>query len=230
MEAFNFLNSDLNAVLITLKLALTTCFFLALIGTPLAYYLAFKSKKFKPFLESIVTLPLVLPPTVIGFYLIVFFSPDTALGKFFILLTGEQLIFSFYGLVLASIIYSLPFFFQLLQASLERIGKDTLKTSESLGASKFDTFINVIIPLSKKGFLTSFIISFAHTMGEFGIVLMVGGGIHGKTKVIAISIYDHVEQLSFGKAHFLAGGMLILSFIILLTLFYSNRRSIVRVT
>ena len=229
MEAFNFLNSDLNAVLITLKLALTTCFFLALIGTPLAYYLAFKSKKGKPFLESIVTLPLVLPPTVIGFYLIVFFSPDTALGKFFILLTGEQLIFSFYGLVLASIIYSLPFWVQPLQSSLEKIGKDTLKTSESLGASKFDTFINVIIPLSKKGFLTSFIISFAHTMGEFGIVLMVGGGIHGKTKVIAISIYDHVEQLSFGKAHFLAGGMLILSFIILLTLFYSNRRSIVRV-
>ena len=229
MEAFNFLNSDLNAVLITLKLALTTCFFLALIGTPLAYYLAFKSKKVKPFLESIVTLPLVLPPTVIGFYLIVFFSPDTALGKFFILLTGEQLIFSFYGLVLASIIYSLPFWVQPLQASLEKIGKDTLKTSESLGASKFDTFINVIIPLSKKGFLTSFIISFAHTMGEFGIVLMVGGGIHGKTKVIAISIYDHVEQLSFGKAHFLAGGMLILSFIILLTLFYSNRGSVVRV-
>ena len=229
MEAFNFLNSDLNAVLITLKLALTTCFFLALVGTPLAYYLAFKSKKVKPFLESIVTLPLVLPPTVIGFYLIVFFSPDTALGKFFILLTGEQLIFSFYGLVLASIIYSLPFWVQPLQASLEKIGKDTLKTSESLGASKLDTFINVIIPLSKKGFLTSFIISFAHTMGEFGIVLMVGGGIHGKTKVIAISIYDHVEQLSFGKAHFLAGGMLILSFIILLTLFYSNRRSIVRV-
>jgi len=229
MEAFNFLSSDLNAVLITLKLALTTCFFLALIGTPLAYYLAFKSKKVKPFLESIVTLPLVLPPTVIGFYLIVFFSPDTALGKFFILLTGEQLIFSFYGLVLASIIYSLPFWVQPLQAALEKIGKDTLKTSESLGASKFDTFINVIIPLSKKGFLTSFIISFAHTMGEFGIVLMVGGGIHGKTKVIAISIYDHVEQLSFGKAHFLAGGMLILSFIILLTLFYSNRRSIVRV-
>ena len=229
MEAFNFLNSDLNAVLITLKLALTTCFFLALIGTPLAYYLAFKSKKVKPFLESIVTLPLVLPPTVIGFYLIVFFSPDTALGKFFILLTGEQLIFSFYGLVLASIIYSLPFWVQPLQASLEKIGKDTLKTSESLGASKFDTFINVIIPLSKKGFLTSFIISFAHTMGEFGIVLMVGGGIHGKTKVIAISIYDHVEQLSFGKAHFLAVGMFILSFIILLTLFYSNRRLIVRV-
>ena len=229
MDTLNFSSSDFNAVLITLKLALTTCFFLALIGTPLAYFLAFKAKRAKPFLESIVTLPLVLPPTVIGFYLIVFFSPDTSLGKFFILLTGEQLIFSFYGLVLASIIYSLPFWVQPLQSSLEKIGNDTLKTSESLGASKFDTFINVIVPLSKKGFLTSFIISFAHTMGEFGIVLMVGGGIHGKTKVIAISIYDHVEQLSFGKAHFLAGGMLILSFIILLTLFYSNRRSIVRV-
>ena len=229
MDTLNFSSSDFNAVLITLKLALTTCFFLALIGTPLAYFLAFKSKRAKPFLESIVTLPLVLPPTVIGFYLIVFFSPDTPLGNFFILLTGEQLIFSFYGLVLASIIYSLPFWVQPLQSSLEKIGNDTLKTSESLGASKFDTFINVIVPLSKKGFLTSFIISFAHTMGEFGIVLMVGGGIHGKTKVIAISIYDHVEQLSFGKAHFLAGGMLILSFIILLTLFYSNKRSMVKV-
>ena len=229
MDTLNFSSSDFNAVLITLKLALTTCFFLALIGTPLAYFLAFKAKRAKPFLESIVTLPLVLPPTVIGFYLIVFFSPDTSLGKFFILLTGEQLIFSFYGLVLASIIYSLPFWVQPLQSSLEKIGNDTLKTSESLGASKFDTFINVIVPLSKKGFLTSFIISFAHTMGEFGIVLMVGGGIHGKTKVIAISIYDHVEQLSFGKAHFLAGCMLILSFIILLTLFYSNKRSMVKV-
>ena len=181
----------------------------------------------KFFLEAIVTLPLVLPPTVIGFYLIIFFSPETSLGKFFIMITGEQLIFSFYGLVLASIIYSLPFWVQPLQSSFEKIGKDTIRTAYTLGASPLDTFKNIIIPLSKRGFLTSFIISFAHTMGEFGIVLMVGGGIHGKTKVIAISIYDHVEQLSFGKAHFLAAGMLILSFIILLSLFYSNRTRVV---
>ena len=208
-------------------MALITCLFLAIIGTPLAYYLAFVSKKSKSFLEAIVTLPLVLPPTVIGFYLIIFFSPETSLGKFFIMLTGEQLIFSFYGLVLASIIYSLPFWVQPLQSSFEKIGKDTVRTAYTLGASPLDTFKNIIVPLSKRGFLTSFIISFAHTMGEFGIVLMVGGGIHGKTKVIAISIYDHVEQLSFGKAHFLAAGMLILSFIILLILFYSNRTRVV---
>ena len=227
MEIYNLLSSDISAIFITLKLALITCFFLAIIGTPLAYYLAFVSKSSKSFLEAIVTLPLVLPPTVIGFYLIIFFSPETSLGKFFIMLTGEQLIFSFYGLVFASIIYSLPFWVQPLQSSFEKIGKDTVRTAYTLGASPLDTFKNIIVPLSKRGFLTSFIISFAHTMGEFGIVLMVGGGIHGKTKVIAISIYDHVEQLSFGKAHFLAAGMLILSFIILLILFYSNRTRVV---
>ena len=227
MEIYNPLSSDISAIFITLKLALITCFFLAIIGTPLAYYLAFVSKRSKSVLEAIVTLPLVLPPTVIGFYLIIFFSPETSLGRFFIMLTGEQLIFSFYGLVLASVIYSLPFWVQPLQSSFEKIGKDTVRTAYTLGASPLDTFKNIIVPLSKRGFLTSFIISFAHTMGEFGIVLMVGGGIHGKTKVIAISIYDHVEQLSFGKAHFLAAGMLILSFIILLVLFYSNRTRVV---
>ena len=229
MEIYNPLSSDISAIFITLKLALITCFFLAIIGTPLAYYLAFVSKRSKSVLEAIVTLPLVLPPTVIGFYLIIFFSPETSLGRFFIMLTGEQLIFSFYGLVLASVIYSLPFWVQPLQSSFEKIGKDTVRTAYTLGASPLDTFKNIIVPLSKRGFLTSFIISFAHTMGEFGIVLMVGGGIHGKTKVIAISIYDHVEQLSFGKAHFLAAGMLILSFIILLILFYSNRTRVVRI-
>ena len=229
MEIFNLFHSDILALFITLKLAFTTCVLLAMIGTPIAYYLAFKSTKGKPILEAVITLPLVLPPTVIGFYLIVLFSPDTFLGKVFILMTGSQLIFSFYGLVLASIIYSLPFWVQPLQSSFEKIGKDTLNTSKSLGANPLDTFFNIIIPLCKRGFLTSFIISFAHTMGEFGIVLMVGGGIHGKTKVIAISIYDHVEQLSFGKAHFLAGGMLFLSFIILLTLYYSNKQAAVRV-
>ena len=229
METFNLFHSDILALFITLKLAFTTCVLLAIIGTPIAYYLAFKSTKGKSILEAVITLPLVLPPTVIGFYLIVLFSPDTFLGKVFIIMTGSQLIFSFYGLVLASIIYSLPFWVQPLQSSFEKIGKDTLSTSKSLGANPLDTFFNIIIPLCKRGFLTSFIISFAHTMGEFGIVLMVGGGIHGKTKVIAISIYDHVEQLSFGKAHFLAGGMLFLSFIILLTLYYSNKQAAVRV-
>ena len=230
MEIFNLFHSDIISLLVTLKLALTTCFFLALIGTPIAYLLAFSSIKGKAIIQSVVTLPLVLPPTVIGFYLIVIFSPDTNLGKFFILITGEQLVFSFYGLVLASILYSLPFWIQPLQTSFENIGKKTIQTANSLGAGSFDTFINVIIPLCRRGFLTSFVLTFAHTMGEFGIVLMVGGGIHGKTKVIAISIYDHVEQLSFGKAHYLAGTMLLLSFIILLSLYISNKKYTVRVS
>ena len=229
MEILNLSHSDIIALLVTLKLALTTCICLAIIGTPIAYFLAFSSSKGKAIIESIVTLPLVLPPTVIGFYLIIFFSPETKLGQFFILLTGEQLVFSFYGLVLASIIYSLPFWVQPLQSSFENIGKQTIQTSNSLGAGPFDTFFNVILPLCRRGFLTSFILSFAHTMGEFGIVLMVGGGIHGKTKVIAISIYDHVEQLSFGKAHYLAGGMLVISFVILLCLYLSNKNIPVRV-
>ena len=156
MDIYHHLTSDFIAILITLKLAIVTCFFLALIGTPLAYFLAFKSKKTKPFIEAIVTLPLVLPPTVIGFYLIIFFSPEAVLGKIFIILTGEQLIFSFYGLVLASIIYSLPFWVQPLQASFEKIGRDTIRTSYSLGADPIDTFFNVIIHLIKKGFFTSF--------------------------------------------------------------------------
>lgn len=230
MEIFNSFHSDIISLLVTLKLALTTCFFLALIGTPIAYLLAFSSIKGKAIIQSVVTLPLVLPPTVIGFYLIVIFSPDTNLGKFFILITGEQLVFSFYGLVLASILYSLPFWIQPLQTSFENIGKKTIQTANSLGAGSFDTFINVIIPLCRRGFLTSFVLTFAHTMGEFGIVLMVGGGIHGKTKVIAISIYDHVEQLSFGKAHYLAGTMLLLSFMILLCLYISNKKYTVRVS
>ncbi|MDA9171652.1 molybdate ABC transporter permease subunit [Alphaproteobacteria bacterium] len=230
MEIFNLFHSDIISLLVTLKLALTTCFFLALIGTPIAYLLAFSSIKGKAVIQSVVTLPLVLPPTVIGFYLIVIFSPDTNLGKFFILITGEQLVFSFYGLVLASILYSLPFWIQPLQTSFENIGKKTIQTANSLGAGSFDTFINVIIPLCRRGFLTSFVLTFAHTMGEFGIVLMVGGGIHGKTKVIAISIYDHVEQLSFGKAHYLAGTMLLLSFMILLCLYISNKKYTVRVS
>ena len=140
MDIYHHLNSDFISILITLKLAIITCFFLALIGTPLAYFLAFKSRKTKPLIETIVTLPLVLPPTVIGFYLIIFFNPETVLGKIFIHLTGEQLIFSFYGLVLASIIYSIPFWVQPLQASFEKIGRDTVRTSQSLGASSLGTF------------------------------------------------------------------------------------------
>ncbi|MDC0134712.1 molybdate ABC transporter permease subunit [Alphaproteobacteria bacterium] len=229
MEVFSLLNPDIVALILTLKLALTTCVCLAFIGTPIAYFLAFSSGKLNPIIESIITLPLVLPPTVIGFYLIVFFSPDTMLGNFFILVTGEQLIFSFYGLVFASIIYSLPFWVQPLQSSFEKVGVKTIQAANTLGAGHFDTFFNIILPLCRRGLLTSFILSFAHTMGEFGIVLMVGGGIHGKTKVLAISIYDHVEQLSFGKAHYLAGGMLLLSFIILLTLYISNKNISMRV-
>ena len=164
MEVFSLLNPDIVALILTLKLALTTCVCLAFIGTPIAYFLAFSSGKLNPIIESIITLPLVLPPTVIGFYLIVFFSPDTMLGNFFILVTGEQLIFSFYGLVFASIIYSLPFWVQPLQSSFEKVGVKTIQTANTLGAGHFDTFFNIILPLCRRGLLTSFILSFAHTM------------------------------------------------------------------
>ena len=172
MTVFEILTAELPAIILTLKLSLITCFFLFLIGTPLALLLAYKKNKFNTFLESIFTLPLVLPSTVIGFYLLVFFNPDTILGKFFILLTGEQLAFTFQGLVLASIIYSLPFWIQPLQNSIEKVDKRLIQACTNMGSSKSSIFFEILLPMCKKGFLTSFILSFAHTIGEFGLSLI----------------------------------------------------------
>ena len=204
MNTFEILASELPAIILTLKLSLITCVFLFFIGTPISLFLAFNKKKYKTLLESLVTLPLVLPSTVIGFYLLIFFNPETMLGKVFITLTGQQLAFSFNGLVFASIIYSLPFWVQPLQNAIDQIDKKTIFTCINMGATKISIFFEVLLPLCRKGFITSFILSFAHTIGEFGIILMVGGNIEGKTRVLSISIYDNVEQLSYQNAHVLS--------------------------
>tara|TARA_B100001540_G_scaffold91167_1_gene82421 strand:+ start:778 stop:1473 length:696 start_codon:yes stop_codon:yes gene_type:complete len=224
MEFINIIHSEISAINLTFKLSLITCIFLFFFGTPIAYYLAFKKSKYSPLLEALVTMPLVLPPTVIGFYLIVFFNPETILGKIFITITGNQLAFSFNGLVFASIIYSLPFWVQPLQNSFQSVDKKVLEAASNMGASKLDLFNKVIFPLCKKGFLTSFILSFAHTVGEFGIVLMVGGNIEKETRVLSISIYDHVEQLSYSNANSLSLILIIFSFITLLFLYYLNNK------
>ena len=225
MTVFEILTAELSAIILTLKLSLITCFFLFLIGTPLALLLAYKKNKFNTFLESIFTLPLVLPSTVIGFYLLVFFNPDTILGKFFILLTGEQLAFTFQGLVLASIIYSLPFWIQPLQNSIEKVDKRLIQACTNMGSSKLSIFFEILLPMCKKGFLTSFILSFAHTIGEFGIVLMVGGNIDGQTRVLSISIYDNVEQLSYQNAHVLSLFLILFSTFVLFVIYFINNKN-----
>ena len=229
MEFINILITESSSIKLTLKLAFITCIFLLFIGTLIAYYLVFKKNKFSPIIESLVTLPLVLPPTVIGFYLLVFFNPNTMLGKFFVSVTGDQLAFSFSGLVFSSIIYSIPFWVQPLQNSFEKIDKKILEAAVNIGASRLDIFLQIIIPTCKRGFFTSFILSFAHTIGEFGIVLMVGGNIQDKTRVLSISIYDHVEQLSYSNAHSLSIILILFSFLTLLFLYYLNDKNAIRV-
>lgn len=227
MNTFEILASELPAIILTLKLSLITCVFLFFIGTPISLFLAFNKKKYKTFLESLITLPLVLPSTVIGFYLLIFFNPETILGKIFITLTGQQLAFSFNGLVFASIIYSLPFWVQPLQNAIDQIDKKTIFTCINMGATKISIFFEVLLPLCRKGFITSFILSFAHTIGEFGIILMVGGNIEGKTRVLSISIYDNVEQLSYQNAHVLSMFLIGFSLLVLFSLYFINNRNLV---
>ena len=227
MNTFEILASELPAIILTLKLSLITCVFLFFIGTPISLFLAFNKKKYKTFLESLITLPLVLPSTVIGFYLLIFFNPETILGKIFITLTGQQLAFSFNGLVFASIIYSLPFWVQPLQNAIDQIDKKTIFTCINMGATKISVFFEVLLPLCRKGFITSFILSFAHTIGEFGIILMVGGNIEGKTRVLSISIYDNVEQLSYQNAHVLSMFLIGFSLLVLFSLYFINNRNLV---
>jgi len=188
---------------LTLILALIVTLILLIIGTPLAWWLATTRSKSKSFIEALTALPLVLPPTVLGFYLLILFNPNSPIGAFWVSLTGESLTFSFAGLVIASVIYSLPFMVQPLQSAFEGVGLNMREAAASLRASPSDTFFNIVAPLSKRGFLTASILTFAHTLGEFGVVLMVGGNIPGRTKVISIAIYEHVETLQYNQAHIL---------------------------
>jgi len=201
---------------------------LLVLGTPLAWWLARADGKLKTTIETLTALPLVLPPTVLGFYLLIFLSPNTPLGEFWFTLTGEHLTFSFSALVIASVVYSLPFMVQPLQGAFESLGRAPLEAAASLGASPLDTFIHVVLPLSKRGYLTAVVLTFAHTIGEFGVVLMVGGNIPERTRVISIAIYEHVETLNYAQAHTLAAGLLLFSFIVLLLVYGGNKRAPIR--
>ena len=215
---------DLTAFLLTLKLAAVTLLLLLALGTPLAWWLAHSRMRLKSVLNALVALPLVLPPTVLGFYLLLLMGPHGPLGRLTVALGIGLLPFSFAGLVVASVLYSLPFVVQPLQAAFEALGSRPLEVAATLRAGPLDRFFSVALPLARSGFLTAAVLGFAHTLGEFGLVLMIGGNIPGKTQVLSVDIYNHVEALEYSEAHRLAGGMLLFSFSVLLVLYVCNAR------
>ncbi len=216
---------DWNAVLLTLKLAGTTTLLLLLFGTPIAWWLARTRSWLKGPVGAAVALPLVLPPTVLGFYLLVTLGPNGPIGQLTQSLGLGLLPFTFPGLVLASVLYSMPFVVQPLQQAFDALGERPLEVAATLRASPWDTFLSVVLPLARPGFITATILGFAHTVGEFGVVLMIGGNIPDKTRVVSVQIYDHVEALEYTQAHWLAGGMLLFSFLVLQALYGSKARS-----
>lgn len=211
-------------LLLTVKLAAITTVILLIIGTPIAWWLATTRLKAKPLIETIVALPIVLPPTVMGFYLLVLLSPQGIIGGWWMQLTGETLTFTFTGLIIASVLYSFPFVVQPLQSAFESVGHDLMEAAHTLGAKPLDAFFSVAVPLAKRGFLTATVLGFAHTLGEFGVVLMVGGNIPGETRVISIAIYDHVEMLEYGKAHALSAVLLGFAFLAMLLMYTVNHQ------
>ena len=215
---------NLGPVWLTLELAAVTTLVLLLTGTPLAWWLANTRSRVRPFVEALTALPLVLPPTVLGFYLLVFLSPSSFIGSLWVEVTGTTLTFSFIGLVVASVLYSAPFMVQPLQSAFESVGRTPLEAAMTLRASPLDAFFSIASPMAARGFLTATVLSFAHTVGEFGVVLMVGGNIPGETKVISIAIYEHVETINYPEAHLLSGGMLAFAFLVLLIVYSLNRK------
>jgi molybdate transport system permease protein len=218
-------HADLRAVWLTLQLASAVTVLLLLIGTPIAWWLARTRSRLKGVVGAVVALPLVLPPTVIGFYLLVAMGPKGPVGQLTEMLGIGLLPFTFPGLVIASVFYSLPFMVQPLQNAFEAIGERPLEVAATLRASPWDAFWSVAVPLARPGFLSGAILSFAHTVGEFGVVLMIGGNIPDNTRVVSVLIYDHVEALEYAQAHGLAGAMLAFSFIVLLVLYTLNPRA-----
>ncbi|MBM9616366.1 molybdate ABC transporter permease subunit [Desulfobulbus rhabdoformis] len=215
---------DWSPVLLSLKLATTTTLVLLVVGTPVAWWLARTRHWSKQPIATVVALPLVLPPTVLGFYLLIMLGPKGPVGHFTQAIGLGTLPFTFPGLVVASVFYSFPFVVQPLQNAFEVIGDRPLEVAATLRASMWDRFWSVAVPLARPGFLTASVLAFAHTIGEFGVVLMVGGNIPGETKVLSVAIYDHVETLEYEQAHWLAGGMVVFSFLVLLTLYLVNSR------
>lgn len=213
---------------LTLALAATTVGVLLTLGTPLAWWLTHTRARVKPVVEALTALPLVLPPTVLGFYLLILLGPRSPLGAAVLELTGTSLTFSFAGLVVASAVYSLPFVVQPLQGAFEAVGRGPLEAAATLRASPFDAFLTVASPLARRGYLTAVVLGFAHTLGEFGVVLMVGGNIPGRTRVVSIAVYEHVETLQYDQAHVLSAGLLAFSFAVLLLVYVANRRYRIR--
>ena len=218
-----FSASDLSAIWLTCKLATIVTFILLLIGTPVAWWLARTRSWWKGAVGAVVALPIVLPPTVIGFYLLVVMGPNGLLGQLTQSLGIGLLPFTFTGLVVGSVIYSLPFVVQPLQNAFESIPERMLETAATLRASALDTFFSVAMPLAKPGFLTAAVLGFAHTVGEFGVVLMIGGNIPQQTRVVSVQIYDHVEAMEYGHAHWLSAAMVVFAFLVLLALYSFNR-------
>jgi len=215
-------NTDITALIISLKLAGITTLILLLLSTPLAWWLVRSRWRYKFLIESVIALPLVLPPTVLGFYLLVALGHHGPFGILMKKFGWQPLAFTFPGLVAGSILYSLPFVVQPLQNSFAAIGNRPLEVAATLRACPLDRFFSVVVPLSRSGYLTAAVLGFAHTLGEFGVVLMVGGNIPGRTQVLSIAIYDHVEALEYGHAHWLAGGLLLFSFIMLMAVYAVN--------
>ncbi|WP_235203557.1 molybdate ABC transporter permease subunit [Sulfuriroseicoccus oceanibius] len=215
---------DLNALWLTFRLAAVTTMVLLLIGAPLAWWLARTRWRWRFLVEALVALPLVLPPTVLGFYLLVAMAPDGPVGNVVALLGGPALVFSFSGLVVGSVVYSLPFVVQPLRNAFVAVGDRPLEVAAALGASPMDRFFTVGVPQARAGFLSATVLGFAHTVGEFGVVLMIGGNIPGETRVASIAIYDHVESLEYGNAHGLSLVLIVLSLVMLSVVFAVNKR------
>jgi molybdate transport system permease protein len=209
---------------LSVQLALVTTLVLVIIGTPIAWWLSQTKLKLKPAVQAIVAMPIVLPPTVLGFYLLILLGPDGAIGSWWVQLTGSALTFSFTGLVVASCVYSLPFAVQPMQNAFESLPRQYLERAWTLGASRLDAFFSIAVPLSVRGFVSGIVLSFAHTLGEFGVVLMVGGNIPGETRVVSIAIYDHVESLNYAAAHQMSLLLIGFAFIVLVAMFLINRR------
>ncbi len=226
----NDFSPDTIALLTTLKMAGVSTLILVLIGTPLAWSLARMQSSFKVFFEALVALPLILPPTVLGFYLLLAFSPQSLPGELWQQVTGQQLAFSFSAIVIGSILYSLPFVVQPLQKAFEQLGDELLEAAATLNSGPFDRFIFIVLPMTKGSFITACSLAFAHTVGEFGVVLMIGGNIPGETRVLSMALFDHVEAFNYQQAHFLAAGLLIAAMILLSLIYLLNRYSAVNNT
>ncbi|MBV2163592.1 molybdate ABC transporter permease subunit [Comamonas nitrativorans] len=219
-----FSPEDWQAIALTLRLAGVTTVLLLVLCTPLAWWLAHTPSRWRGPIGAVVALPLVLPPTVIGFYLLVFLGPHGPIGGLMDRLGWPRLPFTFSGLVIGSLVYSLPFAVQPLQRAFETLGRRPLEVAATLGAGRWDTFCNVVLPLARPGFMTAAVLCFAHTVGEFGVVLMLGGNIPGSTRVVSVQIYDHVEAMEYGQAHALALGMLVFAFVVLMALHWLQPR------